>query len=186
MEKILLVHGAGATELSWESVSRHFPNCVKPTYSILDNFKKIMSDVESSLNDQDTYVVVGHSFGGIVAYHLAQKYPNIRKGISIATPWGGSTMAQLGSYVWLDNQFFKNVGRYENHIKITRTKAVPVPWLNIITVRGIFGNSNDGVVTVASQRELYHENVYYYEVPYSHNEVLMAPYLVDLIKSFLD
>ncbi len=182
--KVVLIHGAGATPVSWATVAVRIPiTFTIPTYNIHDSFDKIMKDVEKSIDDQPT-IVIGHSFGGIVAYHLAQKHPNIKIGMSIATPWEGSVMAQIGSMFWHNYQFFRNIGKYENHIKFIRNNPVNIPWTNVITTRGLFNNEYDGVVSIASQRQLQPiDKIKTVELNYTHNEVLHSE---ELIKEILN
>jgi pimeloyl-ACP methyl ester carboxylesterase len=178
--KAILIHGAGATNLSWVSVLHKVPHpFITTSYNVHDSFEKILKDVEHYLPTSDEkYVVIGHSFGGIVAYHLAQKRKDIIAGMSIATPWGGSSIAQLSSFFW-KSQFCKNIGRYEQHMKTTRSNSINIPWLNIVTDGGLFGSESDGVVTVASQKEIAPSSkVEMIKLHNSHNEVLHCDQLI--------
>jgi pimeloyl-ACP methyl ester carboxylesterase len=184
--QVVLIHGAGATVISWTTVIHKIPrHFVLPTYNIHDSFQSIMSSVQPLIDPNEKTVVIGHSFGGIVAYHLAKANPNVIAGMSIATPWGGSVVAQVSTMFW-NNQFCKNVGRYEPHMKQVRTVPVEVPWINIITTRGLFSGEYDGVVAVSSQKEMCPtdkiENI---ELKFSHNEVLHCQKLSDEIVKFL-
>lgn len=176
--KVVLIHGAGATAVSWATVVIRIPIAFTiPTYNIHEPFEKIMKDVEQAIDDKPT-IVIGHSFGGIVAYHLAQKHKNIVAGMSIATPWSGSVMAQIGSMFWYGNQFFKNIGRYEDHIRYIRNNPINIPWTNIVTTKGLFNNEYDGVVSISSQRQLQSNQVKTIDLNYSHNEVLHSNELI--------
>lgn len=185
--RICLVHGAGATPLSWKSFQRDLGlETVTATYDVNDRFSTILERVGETAKDCD--VVVGHSFGGIIAWHLA-KGQSLKAGVSIAAPWGGSAMADVADLLTGAlglTSFFKNVGKNQPHMSITRKEPPAVPWLNVAATRGIFsGTENDGVISVESQEALCITGCSMARLRHSHNEILHSDELPRLVRRFL-
>lgn len=190
--KLLLVHGAGATRRSWAYFSERIGLPVDYLeYDVTDPFEKILEGCMAVAKRAGAYGIVGHSFGGVVAWHVASRVPSLRKGVSIASPWGGSGYADAVEAMtlgMLPTSFFSNVRRQARHLVEPRTKAPPVPWMNVVTTRGSIARvePNDGVVTVRSQRSLFAggddvETV----LRESHSEVLLTEDLPALVDWFV-
>ncbi len=186
--RFCLIHGAGASPLSWRTFESLIDHPVeKATYDVHFSFEQILDQCRAKARSAD--VVVGHSFGGLVAWHLAQEEPRLRGGVSVASPWGGSALAD-----WADlltggmtiSSFFKNVGRARPHLVTARSTASRVPWLNVVATRGLFPDPpNDGVLTVESQESLCLTNCSLIRVHQSHAEVLHSDELVRVVHRFV-
>jgi len=131
-------------------------------------------------------VVVGHSMGGLYAWHLAKRNPGlVTAAISIGTPWGGSKSVSFWRLFNMTSPWLTMLSRTEKWTTQPRRIAPPCPWTNVVTTHGfdIWGvDANDGVVTVESQRDLKNPTLEIV-LHYGHTEVLQSPELVNIIKS---
>lgn len=182
--KIVLIHGANASRVCWNWIGSHLENHDRLVWGMMTDPEENLKRMEKELTEP--CVVVGHSMGGLYAWHLAQRNPDlVTSAISVATPWGGSIQAGFWKMFNFSIPWLQMISRMEPWTVQTRLLDTPVPWTNVVCTHGfdLWGvGPNDGVVTVASQRELYgkHINV---ELDYGHNEVLQSPELLDIIKS---
>jgi pimeloyl-ACP methyl ester carboxylesterase len=180
--KVILIHGANASKVCWNWIGHNIPDHDRLVWGMMTNAEDNLARMEAQLPDQ--CIVVGHSMGGIYAWHLAQRNPEkVVAGISIATPWGGSTQASFFKLFNYNIPWLQTLARSEPWTTQTRLLSTPVPWTNVVCTHGfdLWGTgANDGVVTVTSQREL---NGPSKEVTldYGHNEVLQSPELLKVI-----
>jgi len=181
--KVIFIHGANASKTSWNWIGSHIEDHIRLEWSMLTDPESNLQAMEEQLPDEPC-MVVGHSMGGLYAWHLADRNPGkIVKGLSFGTPWGGSIQASVWKLLNLNVPWLKMLSRIEPWTTQPRMLEPPVPWTNIVTSKGfdLFGvGANDGVVTVASQREL-HGDCEEITLNYGHNEVLQSPELVELI-----
>lgn len=181
--KIIFIHGANASNTSWNWIGSQVKDHIRLDWSMVSDPEMNLQAMEARLPDEPC-MVVGHSMGGLYAWHLADRNPDkIVKGLSFGTPWGGSIQASIWKMFNVNIPWLRMLSRIEPWTAQPRMLEPPVPWTNVVTTHGfdLFGvGANDGVVTVTSQRELFepHEEL---TLDYGHNEVLQSPELVDLI-----
>ena len=189
--KLLLIHGAGASSVSWRTFETLVGHpCDVFSYDVNRPFEHILTECVKKIDAVLARCLVGHSFGGIIAWHAANIHDMIACGISVAAPWGGSVYADVmeaATLGWLPSRFFQNVGRSSHHSVIPRTQPSRVPWMNVVTTRGIIGSvENDGVLTVPNQDSLYRgDNVLRVPVKHNHSEVLHTDELAMTASSFV-
>ncbi len=180
--KIVLIHGANASKVCWNWIGSKIVNHDRFEWEMMADPEENIQAMESQLSEPT--VVVGHSMGGLYAWHLAQRNPDkIIGGISVATPWGGIIQADIWKLFNFSTPWLRMVSRLEPWTAQCRLLELPVPWTNVICNRGfdLWGvGANDGVVTVASQRELLKPNDEI-NLSYGHNEVLQSAELLDII-----
>lgn len=181
--EIILIHGANASKISWNWIGSNLDNSKRLGWGMMVHPEKNLVAMEAELPEK--CIVVGHSMGGLYAWHLANRNPDrVVAGISIATPWGGSIQAGFWKMFNFNIPWLQMLSRMEPWTAETRMIEAPVPWTNVVCTHGfdLFGvGENDGVVTVQSQRELFgpaREIV----LDYGHNEVLQSPELLEIIK----
>lgn len=183
--EVVLIHGANASKVSWNWVGSNLENAKRLSWGMMTHPEKNLLAMEAELPDK--CVVVGHSMGGLYAWHLANRNPDrVVAGISIATPWGGSIQAGFWKMFNFNIPWLQMLSRMEPWTAETRLLETPVPWTNVVTIHGfdLFGvGDNDGVVTVDSQRELFgpHKEIV---LDYGHNEVLQSSDLVEIIRNY--
>lgn len=193
MSKVILIHGAGATRLSWVTFR---DACTLPAAFFEYDSTRPLSEIVDKACEmiQRKYglhelSIVGHSLGGVIAWHVAQKLGSqIKSAVSIASPWGGSAWADTISLFasFIGQNFFANIGRSQPHLVAPRKKPVPCSWLNVIATRGIIQSpENDGVLTVSSQEALFPIGVLEKRVHHSHGEVVHAKEVIRVVEEFL-
>jgi pimeloyl-ACP methyl ester carboxylesterase len=182
---IVLIHGANASKISWNWVGSNLEKSTRLSWGMMVQPEKNLLALEAELPDK--CIVVGHSMGGLYAWHLANRNPDrVIAGISVATPWGGSIQAGIWKMFNFNIPWLQMLTRHEPWTAQTRLLETPVPWTNVVCTHGfdLFGvGDNDGVVTVESQREL-HGPAKEIVLDYGHNEVLQSPELLEIIKSY--
>lgn len=189
--RVLLIHGAGASSISWRHVrSRSEHETHTFDYDVTQPFGKILLDCLDRIEEVEAEAVVGHSFGGVVAWHAADCTEQVVCGVSVASPWAGSVYAQIVEACTLGllpTRFFSNVMRDSIHSRAPRERPVPVPWMNLVTTKGVVGiGENDGILTTSSQRSLYHDHqLLEIDMHYSHSEILLSDELPATIDSFV-
>jgi len=182
--EIVFIHGANASNVSWNWAGSHIENHVRLPWGMMTDPEENLTTMELALPEK--CIVVGHSMGGLYAWHLANRNPDkVVAGISVATPWGGSMQASLWKMINVNIPWLRMISRMEPWTAETRLLETPVPWTNIVCTHGfdLFGvGANDGVVTVQSQRELYGPTKEI-TLDYGHNTVLQSTELVDIVKT---
>jgi pimeloyl-ACP methyl ester carboxylesterase len=184
---IFLIHGANSSKYSWNWLSEQLP--VKfLTWSLNDEPKDVLNSFEKQITSPS--IIIGHSMGGIFAWHLARRIgPKLaQSGITISTPWGGIKNIEYADA--FGTAHWANVcSRSSDWTKLCRKEVPPTDWTNVVTTRGFdIWNSilgpNDGVISVSSQKELAlpHQSI---SLEYSHNEILQTPDLLAVIKNKL-
>ncbi len=178
----VFIHGANASKTSWNWAGSKINPHRRLTWSMILDPEVNLEAMENELPDK--CVIVGHSMGGLYAWHLANRNPKkVVHGISVGTPFGGSIQASLWKMFNVNVPWLNMLSRMEPWTTQTRLLDPAVPWTNVITTHGfdLFGvGANDGVVTVASQRELYSKKKEI-TLDYGHNEVLQSPELIKII-----
>jgi pimeloyl-ACP methyl ester carboxylesterase len=185
----LLVHGAGASPLSFTTIRSKIEDTAAFSYDVNRPFNDIVVDCIHAARVHKADRIVGHSFGGLVAWHAACAIP-FEKGVSIASPWKGNWFSDVTEAMCLGiypTHFLKNTSAKAKHAIVPRHKPAPCQWLNVIATRpGIFPwPPNDGVVTVESQEALCLGNSALRRIHHSHTEVLHSEELVAVLREFL-
>ena len=187
---ILFLHGAGSTSDVWKQLRPQ----INDDTSVLDyyhknNFESTVSRVTDHIKLLGTVTLVGHSFGGIVAWHAARNCSNVRSIITISSPWNGVGIVEILNRMGIlphraifdaNENFMKNISRSSYILKETREQQLSVPHLNIITTKGKpFLPRNDGLVEVSSQVAVKSlRNIF---LDYNHYEVLRSQDLPGII-----
>jgi hypothetical protein len=102
----------------------------------------------------------------------------------MASPIGGCEGADYLQWLFPHYHLFKNISTKNRVVNDIKAVGAVVPTLNFITTSGnnpIYPESNDGVVTVNSQRAL--RRAKKIEVPFNHFEVLLSDSVVSHIKT---
>jgi pimeloyl-ACP methyl ester carboxylesterase len=127
--------------------------------------------------------IISHSLGGIVSIIAAQDCPQIKKIVTMGTPFGGSTVAAILRW-FVPITLFQEIQTNSAIIKSLKCPEIPVR--SFVTKDGnnpLINEPNDGVVTVKSQLAL--AGPEYINVNLNHFEVLLSNQVVNDIESFL-
>jgi pimeloyl-ACP methyl ester carboxylesterase len=186
-KNILLIHGAHSSSTVFNHLISRLPkndNYIPIDYDVKDGFFFNLEMMINMLDNQKSYHVIGHSMGGIFAGHLT-KHLNIEKGVSIATPFSGSSIADWARYMMPQYALFRDVHTKSLPIEQIKETQIDIPWLQIVTTRGNvpwLRTPNDGVVTVASQTS--RRDVDYVYLNENHHEIMQSEKTVEIAKNF--
>lgn len=180
---VIWLHGANQTSLSFEYL-RSITNFTKEmtiNYSSMNKFYDNLQDIVEQVKGNGPHFVIGHSLGGLYALHLTQ-YVRVAGGISISTPFRGSSTADWAKYMVPSYQLFRDIGRKSTPIVEGNAIQLNIPWTQIVSTTGsvpYHNGPNDGVVTIASMTN--RSDMEFIEVPHTHYEVMTSKTVADII-----
>lgn len=185
----VFIHGANQSRVCWNYIVRELElekdqyTCIE--YSSLEHFFDNLEEMQILADDLPKgCCVIGHSLGGIYAVHLYRTHPKkFSQGISISTPFGGSSAAEYLRYISPQTKLFKEIGRKSLPITQAQETEINIPWTQLVTVRGNspwLRSRNDGIVTERSMT--IRDDIEHVEVFANHYEVLVYDPVVDIIK----
>lgn len=181
---VIWIHGANQTSLSFEFIRQHtnFDNEILINYSSMNRFHDNLDMITEQCQNKGPHFVIGHSMGGLYALHLT-KYLRIVGGVSISTPFRGSSTADWAKYIVPSYPLFKDIGRKSDPIKQANEIELDIPWTQIVSTTGsvpYHNGPNDGVVTLASMT--HRTDMEFIEVPHTHYETMCSDQVADIIK----
>ena len=124
---------------------------------------------------------MGHSLGGLYALHLTQ-HVEVVGGVSISTPFRGSSTADWAKYMVPSYALFKDVGRRAPAVQDSFKIYLDIPWTQIVSTTGsvpYHNGPNDGVVTIASME--HRQDMEFIRVEHTHYEVVCSDLVADII-----
>ena len=181
---VIWIHGANQTSLSFEYIRQrtNFANEILVNYSSMNRFYDNLDMITEQCQNKGPHFVIGHSMGGLYALHLT-KYLRVVGGVSISTPFRGSSTADWAKYVVPSYPLFRDIGRKSDPIKQANEIELDIPWTQIVSTTGsvpYHNGPNDGVVTLASMT--HRTDMEYIEVPHTHYEVMCSVQVAELVK----
>jgi len=189
---IFLIHGAFSTRSSWsvhEKEIEKFGNIHYFEYDIQDEaMESIISRCAIETSNAKDVVLIGHSFGGVIASVLAGSISHSGKAckvITLSSPLGGIKLPTIARFFNPFSTFYSNVSHTSPFFRNLRTHGLAVPTYGIITMAGnmpLINEPNDGVVTISSQLAFVDDhNFNFSPVQMNHFEVLMSSDVTNLI-----
>ena len=180
---VIWCHGANQTSLSFKYLQSktNFPNEIMVNYSSMNRFYDNLEMIADNVKGKGPHFVIGHSMGGLYALHLT-KYVRVVGGISISTPFRGSSTADWAKYIVPSYPLFKDIGRKSDPIREANEIVLDVPWTQIVTTAGgvpYHNGPNDGVCTIASMQ--HRTDMTHVEVNHTHYETMVSDQVADLI-----
>jgi len=181
---VIWIHGANQTSLSFEYLRQktNFKNEILVNYSSMNRFYDNLDMITEQCQNKGPHFVIGHSMGGLYALHLT-KYLRIVGGVSISTPFRGSSTADWAKYIVPSYPLFKDIGRKSDPIKQANDIELDIPWTQIVSTTGsvpYHNGPNDGVVTLASMTN--RTDMEHVEVPHTHYETMCSVQVAELVK----
>jgi hypothetical protein len=148
---VVLIHGANATSLTFAHIRSCLPNYnyINIDYSPYGGFYNNLDEMVNKIKDVGPVYIVGHSFGGIYAMHLAQQVSAIG-GSTVATPFGGSKHARWAKLLAPSYLIFQEVGCKSKPILEAQSFGLNGDWINLVGEAGSvpwIAGGNDGVLT---------------------------------------
>ena len=179
---VVFIHGLGASPTSFAHLALHAPGCVLARYDSHMPIKTSIEQVRHQL-PQEENILIGHSLGGIIAVHLAYTMP-VSHVVTMSSPLGGSKPARWLKWVMFGMGVFSDLTPESALIHQLQTPP-PCPVLSLTSTSGgmptLFGEENDGTVTLSSQRALPYAA--HRDICANHMEILLHPDTVNLVKS---
>jgi pimeloyl-ACP methyl ester carboxylesterase len=189
MEKnILVIHGAHSSSTVFNHLVSSLPknaNFIPIDYDVKDGFFFNLEMMIDKVDKKKSYHVIGHSLGGIFGIHLT-RHLNIKKGVSIATPFSGASIADWARYMMPHYALFRDVHTKAFPIEQAKDIHIAIPWLQIVATKGNvpwLRTPNDGVVTVASQTS--RRDVDYLHLDETHHEIIQSENTIEAVKNFI-
>lgn len=181
---IVWIHGANQSSLSFNYLREKcaFPKEYLVDYSSMNRFYYNLEDMVKQLEDIGPIFVVGHSLGGLYALHLTQ-HVEVVGGVSISTPFRGSSTADWAKYMVPSYPLFKDIGRRAQPVQDSFKIFLDIPWTQIVSTAGgvpYHNGANDGVVTLASME--HREDMEKIRVDHTHYEVMCSDKVANSIK----
>jgi pimeloyl-ACP methyl ester carboxylesterase len=183
---LVYIHGARATSESFNYIrGRVSGQDLVMNYDSANGFENNLRDMQKTLNDVEDIFFVAHSLGGIYSLHLANAMPQqVRGAVTLSTPYGGAEIADYAKYFLPFSRLLRDIGPSSWPMQQASRMKIQHPWCNVVTTKGDAAwirESNDGVVTVASQRHHEHD-MELIELDYNHYEVVLSEQVVKIIK----
>ena len=149
----------------------------------MNRFYDNLEMIADTCKGKGPHFVIGHSMGGLYALHLT-KYVRVVGGISISTPFRGSSTADWAKYIVPSYPLFKDIGRKSDPIKEANEIKLDIPWTQIVTTAGsvpYHNGPNDGVCTIASMS--HRTDMTHTEVNHTHYETMVSDRVAEIIKT---
>ena len=182
---VIWIHGANQTSLSFEYIRQrtNFASEILVNYSSMNRFHDNLDEITEQCQNKGPHFIIGHSMGGLYALHLT-KYLRIAGGVSISTPFRGSSTADWAKYVVPSYPLFKDVGRKSEVVKQANEIELDIPWTQIVTTAGgvpYHNGPNDGVCTIASMQS--RNDMEHIQVEHTHYETMCSDQVADIIST---
>jgi len=185
MTHYVFLHGANSSSNSFNYIASQLQlnakDFTKIDYKSSDGFYTNLEQIANQLSTKNKLFVIGHSLGGIYALHLT-KLVNVIGGVTIGTPFSGSSLADWAKFMIPTYQLFRDVGTSSHPITMGKEINITVPWTQLVSTKGRVPwmiPNNDGVVTIRSQKS--RQDMTHIELPYNHYEIMCAPETPKLI-----
>lgn len=180
---VIWIHGANQTSLSFKYLQTRtqFPNEILVNYSSMNRFEDNIEMIAERVQGKGPHFVIGHSMGGLYALHLTQ-YVRVVGGVSISTPFRGSSTADWAKYIVPSYPLFRDIGRKSDPIKRANAIELEIPWTQIVSTTGsvpYHNGPNDGVCTIASMQ--HRTDMKHREVPHTHYETMCSDEVAEII-----
>lgn len=180
---VIWIHGANQTSLSFQYLRQqtNFKKEIFVNYSSMNKFCDNLDMIVTEVQGRGPHFVIGHSLGGLYALHLTQ-YIRVLGGVSISTPFAGSSTADWAKYIVPSYPLFRDIGRKADPVREAQEIKLDVPWTQIVSTSGqvpYHGGPNDGVVTIESMKA--RSDMEIIEVPHTHYEVVCSDFVADTI-----
>ena len=180
---VIWLHGANQTSLSFKylQTKTQFSKEIMVNYSSMDRFYDNLDMITEQCQNRGPHFVVGHSMGGLYALHLT-KYLRVVGGVSISTPFRGSSTADWAKYVVPSYPLFRDIGRKSDPIKKAHEIELDIPWTQIVSTTGsvpYHNGPNDGVVTLASMT--HRTDMELVEVAHTHYETMCSDQVGEIV-----
>lgn len=185
---IVYIHGAGSSPDTFNFIREHVkaPNEVLLAYDCENGFRQNLDAMAERIDGMEDLFFIAHSLGGVYALHLASRLAGqVRGGVTMATPYGGSRSAVMLSMI-APCQLYRDIQPHSDAMNFVRTAQAPDGWTALVSTKGrttFMSGANDGVVTSDSMYSL--KGASFVEVEATHHEIVQSWKSIEAIKAAL-
>ena len=163
MKNVIYIHGANASPDNFNYYTIKLPEhrYIAPEYRMEDDpydLVELLNLKKQREFGNEPVILVGHSFGGLLASWYASVYPkNVEHLVTIATPYQGTPVARVLSMIFRNKKVFENTKPGAPVLELLQEKTFSGLHTNIVCtsgsnpLAGLGGKANDGMVSVESQ-----------------------------------
>lgn len=175
---IAWIHGAKSTARSFNYLRSLLPEhpALVFEYRVETPLEKNIAALSLVLDQTPVKAIVGHSLGGVMGALMKIRH-NVPRLVTISSPLAGSAVA---NFLPISRMMYDVASWRPVYGEISRHEFDPTTRCIVSTNDGGF---SDGVVTVASQMNCRGAEII--KVDINHFEVLLDPYVADLIQEHL-
>lgn len=190
---IIYLHGANASPSSFTYLRDNLPEHpldLAPSYQVDDGLAantRSLVEYMKLVHGNQPFDIIAHSMGGLIAVGLARAGLNIRRIITLGTPFGGSAAAGYLKWLYPGHHMFDDISPNSSYLTSLRATPLGIPVDAFVTHGGrspLMGEPNDGVVTVASQMAF--PGARYHRIDLNHFESLLSSHVVEQISDLLE
>jgi triacylglycerol esterase/lipase EstA (alpha/beta hydrolase family) len=155
---IVYIHGLNCTSRIFNYLQDRLPehDAILINYDstgrVEDSYESIITKIPKAI----PIVIISHSLGGILGHLIATRNNgiNVKKLITMSTPFGGSALAAFLKWVYPHYEVLKDIAPTCKIIQEVNNSNPTCKFLSFVTTKNgtpYISGANDGVVTIKSQ-----------------------------------
>lgn len=187
---IVYIHGLNCTSRIFNYIHDRLPEHdailinYESTGRVEDSYNSIIAKIPKDV----PITIISHSLGGILGHLIATRdnQINVKKLITMSTPFGGSALAGLLKWIYPHYQILKDITPSCAIMREVNELSARCEFLSFVTTKNgtpYISGDNDGVVTIKSQKSCFPTQRVM--VDSNHFEVVQDKNVFRTIKNFI-